>query len=80
MSRYGPAPDSPSLTTDKACLECRRPLRHYGRRVPVSADDPYGPYRNEPLFDKPGYGDDGVFCTLGCGYRWAIREAKGRFT
>jgi len=32
----------------------------------------------DPIWEKPGYNGDGLFCTLRCGYNYAKRALLGR--
>lgn len=49
------------------CEYCRKPLPAY-------------PWRDQPWATGAwGYHGDGVFCTLRCGYKWAIARTGMRF-
>lgn len=50
----------------KPCLGCGKPLRI----------DPA--FRD--VTDQPGYAGNGLFCTLRCGFRWAVRHATREAT
>jgi hypothetical protein len=54
------------------CLYCERALRAYRWRGSGFATVPSG-FAEGRLYG--GYGD-GFFCSLTCGYRWAVQQAR----
>jgi hypothetical protein len=72
------------LTSDLTCLTCGKALRWASERVyPPSEGRPNGDiihattYRNvrASWAKAPGYMGNGLFCTLRCGFDWAMNHA-----
>lgn len=53
------------------CVQCNRPLS-----VNFKFVWPDGGKRKRDGIRGYGYGNDGVFCTLRCGYLWAINRVR----
>jgi hypothetical protein len=65
------------------CRWCGDKLR-FIRLVADALDQGNPTYREEPggyatiQASRPGGYADGLFCTLRCGYQWAVRNLRGR--
>lgn len=63
------------------CRGCGRPIRVEMSAVWETGEDGYSRRtgRKEPLHPNggAGYGGNGHFCTLRCGFWWAVRKIEG---
>jgi hypothetical protein len=61
------------------CVGCNRRLSINFKFVWDKVPDSFGGFMSKRRRDGIrgyGYGDDGVFCTLRCGYLWALNRVR----
>lgn len=64
-----------------ACLNCGKPLKHethrdYHGKPMWNEDGSRNPFARVNSHDAPGYRGNGFFCTMRCGFSWAVRKAS----